>query len=74
MHIAVFCDIRLATIVLNNVSLCTVEAWMKSWTCLVCIISAVWFEFQIQTHFLFLNQLILMLVLELQFLYTGVPK
>jgi hypothetical protein len=25
-------------------------------------ISAVWFEFQIQTHFLFLNQLILMFV------------
>jgi hypothetical protein len=39
-----------------------------------CIISAVWFEFQIQTHFLFSNQLILTLVLELQFLYTSVPN
>jgi hypothetical protein len=39
-----------------------------------CIISAVWFEFQIQTHFLFLNQLVLMLVLELQFLHTNVPN
>jgi hypothetical protein len=42
---------------------------MKSWTCLVCIISVMWFEFQIQTHFLFLNQFILTLVLELEFLY-----
>jgi hypothetical protein len=33
---------------------------------LVCIISVVWFEFQIQTHFLFSNQFILTLVLELQ--------
>jgi hypothetical protein len=46
---------------------------MKFWTCLVCIISAVWFEFQIQTPFLFLNQFILTVVLELQFLHTCVP-
>jgi hypothetical protein len=39
-----------------------------------CIISAVWFEFQIRTHFLFLNQLILMLALELQFLNTSVTN
>jgi hypothetical protein len=39
---------------------------MKSWTSLVCIISHVWFEFQIQTHFLFSNQFILTLALELQ--------
>jgi hypothetical protein len=39
---------------------------MKSWTGLVCIIIVVWFEFQIQTHFLFSNQFILTLVLELQ--------
>jgi hypothetical protein len=41
---------------------------------LVCIISAVWFEFQIRTHFLFLNQFILMLVLELHILHTSVPN
>jgi hypothetical protein len=39
---------------------------MKSWIGLVCIISVVWFEFQIQTPFLFSNQLTLTLVLELQ--------
>jgi hypothetical protein len=39
---------------------------MKSWTSLVCIISAVWFEFRIQTHFLFSNQFILTLLLEPQ--------
>jgi hypothetical protein len=46
---------------------------MKPWTSLVCIISVVWFEFQIQTHFLLSNQFILTLVLELQFLYTSCP-
>jgi hypothetical protein len=47
---------------------------MKFWTSLVCIVSVLWFEFQIQTHFLFWNQFILTLVLELQFLPTGVPN
>jgi hypothetical protein len=32
------------------------------------------FEFQIQTPFLYSNQFILMLVLELQFLHTSVPN
>jgi hypothetical protein len=39
---------------------------MKSWISLVGIISAICFEFQIQTPFLFSNQLTLTLVLELQ--------
>jgi hypothetical protein len=39
-----------------------------------CIISDAWFELQIQTDFLFLNQLNLTLVLELQFLHTSVPN
>jgi hypothetical protein len=71
------CDtsgVTVATTVLYNVSLCSIEAGMKSWTCLVCIVSAVWFEFQIQTQFLFLNQFILTLVLELQFMHTSVPN
>jgi hypothetical protein len=37
---------------------------MLDW--LVCIISVVRFEFHIQTHFLFSNQFIMTLVLELQ--------
>jgi hypothetical protein len=39
---------------------------MKSLFDLVCIISVVWFEFQIQTPFLFSNQFAFTLVLELQ--------
>jgi hypothetical protein len=39
---------------------------MKFCTSLVCIISAVWFEVEIQTHLLFSNQFTLTLVLELQ--------
>jgi hypothetical protein len=45
---------------------------MKSWTSLICIISIVWFELQIQTQSLFLNQFILTLVLELEFLHKSV--
>jgi hypothetical protein len=71
------CDtpgVTVGATVLYGVSLCTVETWIKYWTCLVCIISAAWFKFQIQTHILFLNQFILMFVMELQFLHTSVPN
>jgi hypothetical protein len=37
--------VTVVTTVLKNVSLYIVEVWMKSCTCLVCIISVMWFKF-----------------------------